>query len=46
MTTFNFTNETYDSWDLTANFGIRQLSRQGLLTYEYNPLKVLRYSED
>lgn len=41
---FNTNSET--NWSINANFGIRQLSKKGLLTYEYNPLKVLRYSED
>ena len=43
---FKFNTDTQEIWDITANFGIRQLSKKGLLTYEYNPLKVLRYNED
>lgn len=43
---FKFKEELQSDWDVLANFGIRQLSKKGLLTYEYNPLKVLRYSED
>jgi len=43
---FNFTHTSSNQWNLEANFGIRQLSKKGLLAYEYNPLKVLRYNED
>ena len=43
---FKFNNNSQQDWDVTANFGIRQLSKKGLLAYEYNPLKVLRYNED
>ena len=42
---FVFDNNS-EKWQLTANFGIRQLSKKGLLAYEYNPLKVLRYSKN
>ena len=37
---------TKDQLILNTSFGIRQLSNKGLLTYEYNPLKVFRYKED
>lgn len=43
---FKFNIEQQTIWDISANFGIRQLSKKGLLAYEYNPLKVLRYNED
>lgn len=43
---FKFVKESNIKWQLDANFGIRQLSKKGLLAYEYNPLKVLRYNED
>ena len=43
---FKFVNGSSSNWQLNANFGIRQLSKKGLLAYEYNPLKVLRYNED
>jgi len=43
---FKFKEELQSDWNVLANFGIRQLSKKGLLTYEYNPLKVLRYSEN
>jgi len=43
---FKFNIEQQIIWDISANFGIRQLSKKGLLAYEYNPLKVLRYNED
>ena len=39
-------NTDNSSWDFTTNFGTRQLSKRGLLSWEYNPLKVLRYNED
>ena len=43
---FVFKSTLQEDWNLNANFGIKQLSKKGLLTYEYNPLKVLRYNED
>ena len=43
---FKFIKESSIEWQLGANFGIRQLSKKGLLAYEYNPLKVLRYNQD
>ena len=42
---FNFTQDT-SPWKFKTSFGTKQLSKKGLLTYEYNPLKVLRYEED
>ena len=43
--TFNFTQDT-SPWEFKTSFGTKQLSKKGLLTYEYNPLKVLRYNEN
>ena len=43
---FKFKNTQSNDWKIVTSFGIRQLSKKGLLAYEYNPLKVLRYKED
>lgn len=42
---FNFTQDE-SPWKFKTSFGTKQLSKKGLLTYEYNPLKVLRYETD
>jgi hypothetical protein len=43
---FKFSNDYKSDWTVNVNFGIRQLSKKGLLAYEYNPLKVLRYKDN
>jgi len=43
---FKFNSDSIQKWEINTSFGIRQLSKKGLLVYEYNPLKVLRYKDD
>jgi len=43
---FKFSGTNEQDWAINASFGIRQLSKKGLLAYEYNPLKVLRYKDN